>query len=375
MSRSFQIATLVCLILASVCITGCKKEDRVEPDIEIKDNWEILESDGMSLVLSDSYVIHLTQSNELFAIQRRGGSSYTDCHCRTADGSWKRFAIDSLNSNIRHTFIVREGIGGSFWVVTDTRLSHITSCGTFTSYEIASSDTLSFSDFGNKFVGLEFVNGEPWLLHAKWGLYKYDLDNEVLIHYPNGFSHIPNSANLIGSYNSMAKEPDGELTLASHDGYVFNYNTVNGSWGFLIEYWIAGCADCEHPLSFRDLRTKPQGGVIAKATGINGNSAILNLSQSSGIIEPTLPLHQAPGYYTHSEFDRSSYGYLAFYSGYPNYQPYIGLQPNGTFEQFVNARDAVEEGNVTVYHIAFNQSNSLYAATDKGIIKYLGRDE
>ncbi len=326
--RFYGLLVFVPLILVSAC-----KKESIEPEIpEKKDRWELTDAATMNISPTVPFEIQFDASDELYAIQRYSGSSYTMCNCKTESGTWKRFPIDSLSSNVTLTFLTRVSDDGYVWVLTDTRLIKLNSCGSFESYTVASSDSLSFTEFYNRFVGLEVVNGIPWLLHATWGLYRYDLE--------------------IGYFLSLAVDNTGHAFFNNTEGRVWVGRTTQSPQS--LEY--IPCYDC----LFHNFRTSPTREVYAQITQPDGEAAARNLLDYS--LQQTLPLNESPNYFTKSVFDRN--GYLAYYSGSPSFQPYIG-----------NARDASEEGNVTVYHLAFNAANELFVATDQGILKYLGRDE
>ena len=358
--RFYGLLVFVPLILVSAC-----KKESIEPEIpEKKDRWELTDAATMNISPTVPFEIQFDASDELYAIQRYSGSSYTMCNCKTESGTWKRFPIDSLSSNVTLTFLTRVSDDGYVWVLTDTRLIKLNSCGSFESYTVASSDSLSFTEFYNRFVGLEVVNGIPWLLHATWGLYRYDLDADSLIHQPILYP-FPFYTDLseIGYFLSLAVDNTGHAFFNNTEGRVWVGRTTQSPQS--LEY--IPCYDC----LFHNFRTSPTREVYAQITQPDGEAAARNLLDYS--LQQTLPLNESPNYFTKSVFDRN--GYLAYYSGSPSFQPYIGLQPNGGPENIVNARDASEEGNVTVYHLAFNAANELFVATDQGILKYLGRDE
>ena len=343
---------------------ACKKEDPIESNVELTDKWYLFDADSMSLVLSDSYKIHFTENNELYAIQSSGGSSFTNCHCKTAGGDWKRFAVDSLNPSVNPTLITRERADGSLWILTETRLSQVTSCGSFVSYEVASTDSTAFLDFMQRFSGLEIVDGIPWLLHAKWGLYHFDLNTESLVHHPI-LDPFPFYTELseIGNFQSLAQFTDGKLLFNNFDGRAWVLSGLND----IAAFEPGTCFGC----LYNKLRTNTTGNVLMEVTDDQGQISLRSWPNFE--LQPTLLLLETPEFFSQSVLDRN--GFLAYYSNYPNYQPYIGLQTNGNDELIVNTRDALENGNVTVHHIAFSQTNELYAATDRGIMKYLGRDE
>jgi len=358
--RFYGLLVFVPLILVSAC-----KKESIEPEIpEKKDRWELTDAATMNISPTVPFEIQFDASDELYAIQRYSGSSYTMCNCKTESGTWKRFPIDSLSSNVTLTFLTRVSDDGYVWVLTDTRLIKLNSCGSFESYTVASSDSLSFNEFYNRFVGLEVVNGIPWLLHATWGLYRYDLAANSLVHHPVLYP-FPFYTDLseIGYFLSLAVDNTGNALFNNTEGRVWVGRTTQGTQP--LEY--IPCYDC----LFHNFRTSPTGEVYAQITKPDGDTRTRNIVTFSP--QQTLPLNESPNYFTKSVFDRN--GQLAYYSGYPNFQPYIGLQPNGAPENIVNARHVVEEGNVTVYHLGFNAANELFVATDQGILKYLGRDE
>ena len=358
--RFYGLLVFVPLILVSAC-----KKESIEPEIpEKKDRWELTDAATMNISPTVPFEIQFDASDELYAIQRYSGSSYTMCNCKTESGTWKRFPIDSLSSNVTLTFLTRVSDDGYVWVLTDTRLIKLNSCGSFESYTVASSDSLSFTEFYNRFVGLEVVNGIPWLLHATWGLYRYDLDADSLIHQPILYP-FPFYTDLseIGYFQSFARDNAGHLLYNNTEGRAW----VRFDAGQVQQLEHGACYECR----YNNFRTGPYGEAYALITKPDGETAIRNLLDFS--IQQTLPLQESPNYFSKSVFDRN--GQLAYYSGYPNFQPYIGLQPNGAPENIVNARHVVEEGNVTVFHLGFNAANELFVATDQGILKYLGRDE
>lgn len=347
----------------SIIINGCQK-DSIDPEVpEIKDRWELIPLANIGIHRDYPYHVRIGTDDQLYAIQRYGGSR-TECFCQTQSGTWKRFAVDSLNSIVNLTSILRTQPDGTLWILTDTRLAKVTACGTFESYTVAGTDSLTYSNSGNRFVGLEIIDGIPWLLHARWGLFHYDFDADMLVHHPI-LQPFPfyNDLSEIGNYESLAVDNDGIILFNNHDGRAWLlHHSGNIS---ALENPI--CYDCK----YHYFRTNPSGGVNVDVTDLGGVTRTLNLQQPAAV--PTLPLYEAPNYFSNSVFDRN--GYLAYYSNTPNFQPYIGLQPNGVGQTVVNARDAVQQGNVIVYDLAFNAANVLYAATDQGVIKYLGKDE
>ncbi|MBI1289435.1 MAG: hypothetical protein GC178_17850 [Flavobacteriales bacterium] len=349
-----------------VAIIGCKK-DPIEPGApEVKDKWELTSTSTMHIDHSNSYQIQFDGQDRLFAIQRYPGSSFTYCHCETDQGIWTRFAIDSMNTIVNRTLLTKVSRDGNLWVLTDTRLIRVSSCGAFDSYTVASSDSLSLSieDFYNRFVGIEIVDGTPWLLHATWGLYHYDFETEALVHHPILHPYpFYNDLSEIGYFESLGAGNDGYVLFSNNDGRAW----VRHSSENIAALLSPGCYGCR----YNSFRSDRQGDLVATITNDGGNSHVQRVPEYTDV--PTLALSEAPHYYSGSVFDYD--GFLAYYSGGPDYQPYIGLQPNGGDELTVNARDAIEEGNVIVHDLAFNSNNELFAATDKGVIKYLGRDE
>ncbi len=358
-----KITKLLCglMTVASIMLGGCDEEKGIVETVpELRDHWEAIDMQGAQLNLSSRSRIHFGLNNQLYVIQKGSGSSNTYCSCKDENGQWQRSLIDSIYSFANWTFLTREESDGVVWVLTDTRLVGISSCGVSESYVVASSNTISFSNPDDRFVGFQVKDGTAWLLHRKWGLYEYDLNNNIMTNrtiYPP----IPyNSYEEIAPYNSMAIDINGRILVANEEGYV---------WGYHLEF---GWGDLFLPQGkYRSFRATPTGDAHVDFTGSNGQSGTINFDDGTTI--PTLPLNASPNYFNTSVYDRTDH--LAYFSGQPYVQPFIGLLSAGAEPRIVNARHAVEDGNVQIHHIGFNATNELYAATDRGIFKYLGSDE
>ena len=365
MSISKTALVLLSLIGFGIILTGCTKDSAV-PDTDVgKDLWEVMPTSDLNVYSADDpYEIHFGPDGQLFVLQPSVGSSFTYCSCENESGEWVRFTVDSTISVTDNELITRVLSDGSLCILTATRLVKVTSCGVFESYPVVNSDTLSANNSMDRFIGLEVVNGTPWLLHGVWGLFRFDIGSQNLEHKPI-LSPYPFYADLseIEDFQSLAKLPDGIVIFNNEDGRSWIRSELNG----VAPVELIACSNCK----YYNLRTSPTGLVIAMVDNGIESERMRSLPNLTTI--QTLPLSAPPEFFTTSVFDHS--GYLAYYSGFPYNQPYIGLQPNGSGETILNAQDAIEQGNLVVYDLAFNNQNELFVATSHGVLKYLGRDE
>jgi hypothetical protein len=358
-----KITKLLCglMTVTSIMLGGCDEEEGIVETVpEVRDHWEAIDMQDAQLNLASRSRIHFGLNNQLYVIQKALGSSFTYCSCKDENEQWQRSLIDSIYSFANWTFLTREESDGVVWVLTDTRLIGITSCGVSESYVVASSDTISYANTDDRFVGFQVKDRIAWLLHRKWGLYEYDLNNNIMTNRTNNIPYPYNPLEQKAPYNSMAVDINGSVWVANEEGYVWAYNLDYG-WGELFP----------SQEKYRSFRACPSGDVHVDFTGSNGQSRTIKLDDGTTI--PILPLNTSPNYFNTSVYDRTDH--LAYFSGQPYVQPFIGLLSAGAEPRIVNARHAVEDGNVQIHHIGFNTTNELYAATDRGIFKYLGSDE
>lgn len=362
MDYKIKYAAVIAVVL--LILSSCKKE-QIDPIPDaVKDRWDVMPLDEIRIPSSeDSYEILINSENRLFGIQNPGLISSTYCVCKDELDNWTRFKIDSTVFTSGRTLLSTVD-GSDIWVLTDTRLIKISTCGTFESYVVANADTLTLNIAGDRFVGLEIVNGTPWLLHEEWGMFSYDLGAEALEHHPIT-DPIPFYTELseIGFFHSMAHSSDGRVMFNNYDGRAWVVVNANEVYPLelnpFIDYW------------YYSFETSPTNQVISLVRENTEEAEMMSLPDFRSV--PTLALSEAPEFFTNTVLDND--GYLAYYSGTFYAQPYIGLQPDGSDELIVNAQDAVEQGNVVVYDLAFDNQNELYVATNQGILKYLGRNE
>lgn len=346
-------------------VVGCKK-DSVLDSSTVKDQWQAVSpAEYESDLRWRDGEIHVNQNGQIFVIEEgSGGFNPQTCWCSTnGEADWLTFTVDSGSTNFDGTFIVREDNAGNIWVLRDSRIVKITGCGSSESYTYIKQDTTLLSDFENRFIDMEIINGVPWLLNGKWGVYHYDSNLDSLVNHPITSFHPGDDLEDITGYNSIGIGPDGGLLVVTNQGKFWRVNSEQE----LFPDVLFLCETC----LFRDLTGGPHGDTKAFVSYPTGESEWVSLFDLSPMA--TLSRNVSPYYFTRFILDANSQ--FAYYSKSPIPESYIGIGQGGSDPLVINLRDAAEEGNVQAYHIGFSDQNQLYALTDKGVIKYLGRDE
>lgn len=351
------------LLLVLVAASGCKKDPMVE-DPEAKDLWEKVSPEVYDPIFrTGTGNLHMNDAGELYYIKK--GSYATYCWCGDQDGTnWQKFTIDSGSLNYGWIFITRQDAMDNLWVLLDYRLVKITGCGSSESFVTASRDTSHYSDLFNRFVDMQIVDGTPWLLHSKWGMYRYDFALDSLVHVATEpFHYLGDSANF--NISSSLGIIGNDIMVSVSNGNVWRYSSPFGEF---IPIFLMYCEEC----GYSNLRVAPNGDAIGYVHYPDGSRGWRNLSNSLSPMT-TLPMDESPYYFNKTTLDRNAQ--FAYYSTSPIPESYIGMQPLAGEPLIVNARDAVEEGSVPVIDPAFSYSNELFVATGLGIYRYVGRDE
>jgi len=357
LSRKYAWRWAVLLMTASV-LNGCGEDEVPDVEPELRDHWEMIDLSGSQLSFARAYNVHFA-GDAIYLFQ--AGSSRIYYHCDGGSGTWQKYELET-EFLMGTRFLRATDTDGTQWVLTERSISQITGCGEDVTYSLAEADSL-YQPWGidNRFVGFHVHEGIPWLLHRQHGLYRYDAMEGVLIHHPVGLLTEPYWAiEQIPPFNSMAMDINGIgwLWIANDDGQLWAYEHETGQWYAL-----------EDEQKYVGLLTDLDGNMYAARIG-HGMVRMPGTDSSPVYTQVVL---QSPYYFTSAVFDRE--GRLAYYSVHTYQQPYIGLQKaNGTLKA-VNTQHAVEEGNVIVHHIGFAPDNTLYAATDRGLLRYLGSDE
>jgi len=346
------------LLMTASVLNGCGEDEVPDVEPELRDHWEAIDLFGFKPNLASSYNIHFA-GDSIYLFQVSGG--LINHHCRGISGNWRVHGLMTGSPSL--TYFVTPDADGSLWMLTDRSLTHIIGCGESVFYSLIDADTL-YQPWGvdNHFVSFQVLDGVPWLMHRQWGLFSFDIESETLIHHPIQYPYPYFTVAEIGTYDSMTIEGGGPILIASSEGLLWVFFPMT-NWGIPDD-------PLSNPCRYSGLTVNYQGVPHVYVTCDSGPP---RFEQLFGGAVPTLPTLQPPHYFTSSVFDRV--GRLAYYGGHPHRQPYIGLQNANGISRTVNAQHAVEEGNVLVHHIGFSPDNTLYAATDRGLFKYLGRDE
>lgn len=344
---------LLLLFALALGFTSCTKDEDPVIPTEPRDRWEKIELPETDVNVLAYFGVEFVKDS-VFVVKRVGSKILF--WCKTPMGAWQTTEITGT-SYMDPTFM-NQDTDGTLWVLTGLNLTHITGCGQVESFDLSSADSL-YQLFNDelKFVGFQGNNGIPWFLHRKWGLFHFDVPTGVLVHHPIVPYYYPSVAE-VGYFDSFAV--DNFVVFANEDGRLW-YFIDQSQWGFPIESW-------DTPCRYHNLRVSPQLLIFADVS-CNGDSATLQTYPGGAV--STLPTQSAPHYFTLSKLDGNSR--LAYWSSYPFYQPVIGLQNTNGTTTTVNAQHAVEQGNVIVHQIAFGPGNTLYACTDRGLFKYLGK--
>ncbi len=356
----FFIPILLAFLLSA--LSGCKK-DNLSVSSSTKDLWDKVSPESMNQLLGymDGEVF-LQQNDQIFFVEH-STSSVTHCWCGTEnDEEWNRFTIDSATAAFKRTFVARQDAMDAIWILLDTRLIKITDCGSWESYVVADRDTLHGFDWDDTFVDMEIIDGTPWIVHGRWGVFRYDFWLNELQHqlvYPQ----MGEDTVTYGSASSIGSSPNDDVLFSNNDGKLWRQMP---GYGFYSAE-IFTCPDC----TFNRMRIAPNGETIAYLTDSDGSSEWVSMFNLNPVA--TMSQYEPPYYFNHQELDRNAR--FAYYSRNPIPESYIGIQPVGSESLVVDVRDAVEEGSASVIHISFSESNQLYATTSRGIFKYIGREE
>lgn len=356
------IPTSMVLLLGFISLSSCEEEIVSEP-AEKRDHWAVVDSGDYPLIDWGGKMVFGADGLGLLT-RSPFGLAYS---CKDQGSDWQVHIVDSSYQYAGQTYIVRTDVDGTIWVLNDLKLTHILGCGQHVGYAVNAQDTSGLSIYDTTFVGMEVIDGTPWLLHREWGLFRFDLATMLPVHVPIIAPFIIPIEEL-PPFNSMAKSALGEyeqevLWVANKDGYIAIHEPGPFGWTAAFDTYL-----------FVNLRNAPNGDRI----GDNYNDQIFQGTYNLTIDMYHHPLKTmdysiSPGFYTTTIIDPNSQ--LTYWSRYPYNQPYIGIQPPGDDPRDLNVRHAVEDGNVLVYDVAYSPEGELHVLTDRGIFKYTGSDE
>lgn len=350
----------VLLVLLIGCGLYSCTDDVVPEPVEKRDHWAVVDSGDYPLVDWGGKMVFGADGLGLLT---RGpfGLAYS---CKDQGSDWQVHIVDSSYQYGGQTYIVRTDVDGTIWVLNDLKLTHILGCGQHVGYAVNAQDTSGLSIYDTTFVGMEVIDGTPWLLSRKWGVYQFDLTSMLPVHMP-----------IMGPFPVQDEElpPFGSMAFDIRDP-AYRSLWIETNAPVVAVFSIGGFTSGSLDYPFKNLRNAPNGDIIADDYEGGTFQGVTNVfGDMYHHYLPTMDYSISPGFYTTTIIDPNSQ--LTYWSRYPYNQPYIGIQPPGDDPRDLNVRHAVEDGNVLVYDVAYSPTGELHVLTDRGIFKYTGSDE